>query len=76
MSLLAVGTAFVFVQSAVLSSMCTVIPVLFELSLNKHVYVHMFQRGNSCGLHSDNVFKLAAVGSIVHALTILGILYF
>lgn len=55
--------------------MSAVYPVLFMfvLNLNKRVPVLVLTRG-SCALHSDNV--LTGVGSMGHALTILGILYF
>lgn len=73
MSPLAVGTAFVSVQSEILINMCTVIPAwfMFQVSLSKHVSVRMFRRAGSNGFHCRNVFKLAVEGSMGHALTIL-----
>lgn len=57
--------------------MSTVYPILFMFVLNRNkcVPVLVLTRG-SCALHSNNVLKLAGVGSMGHALTILGILYF
>lgn len=70
---MAVGMAFVSVQSEILISMRTVIPALFmfQVSLSKHVSVRMFRRAGSNGFHCRNVFKLAVVSSMGHVLTIL-----